>query len=105
MPSSSSRTQELERIRPILDQARALRPTYEGDHAIWRALDNFRITDERTRLAYFRLIKSELTREDKEREAQRTVEDKAWRDMDHRNMMADAARAEAHHRHILGEDY
>ena len=105
MPSSTSHTKKLESIRPILDQARALRPTYEGDHAIWRALDNFRVTDERTRLAYFRLIKSELTREDKESEAQRTVEDTAWRDMDRRSMMADAARAEAHHRHTLGEDY
>lgn len=105
MSSSPSRAQELERIRPILDQARALRPTYEGDHHIWRALDNFRITDEQTRLNYFRLIKSALTREEKEREAQRMTEDEALKKLERQRIMADAARAEARHRHTLGEDY
>jgi|GEM_PF-6109928 len=87
----------LKRIKPILNQARDLRPTYEGDNHIWRALDNFRITDTPTRLLYFRVIKDKLVNEGKEQEA---IEEAR-----HELMMQDAARAEAQHRHMLGENF
>lgn len=95
--TKEERERLLREIKPILDQVRDLQSTYEGDNHIWRALDNFRITDESTRLLYFHVIKDKLAHESKEQEAI----DEARREL----MMRDATRAEAHHRHLLGEDF
>jgi len=87
----------LQKIKPILDEARALHPTFEGDNHIWKALDNVHVIDKEKRLQYFRLIKDELRREEKERK----TEAEARREL----MIQDAAKAEFHHRKTLGKDY
>jgi hypothetical protein len=60
-----------ETVEAVLKEAFGLRKEYEGEQAIWKALDTFRIKDRRERIRLFRLIKPVFARrviEEKENE-------------------------------------